>query len=492
MTVGQLPSALLQEEKFGLDLRGWNPESGLRDEPEGADEAVLTVRFSVDDSLEPTWLVMNDRRPEGRVISAKDREALGLVRLGGDIDRHLSWTRGSVLSRQTDKVTEVGRVLAEAHREARDVVRRASLAKLDAVAKRAKQMAEQLGVRAPGEFRPALEAMLTLGGMGPLSLHADDIPVRALGLGSRRLVALALQWMAVKEGAILLVDEVEHALEPHRLRHLLRVLREAPREGRGQVLLTTHSSVAIEELSADELLCVRSGNGITTIKRVSSELQALVRANPEAFLAHRVLVCEGKTELGLCRGLAPVWARANQNLPLAQTGTALALGQGDESARRALQLAGLGYKTALFADSDKPLDPDRAALERDGVTVIQWSGTVATEERVALDLPWSSLQGFLDALIEVRGEESALSAIGSALPGGRSPAGASLDLWRSQGVEEQDIRRALGQAAKRTGAFKRVDLGEQVASLVGPVLPAIDESDLAVKLAQVAAWCYGD
>ena len=311
-------------------------------------------------------------------------------------------------------------------------------------------------------------------------------------MAPRRLVALALQWMAVKEGAILLVDEVEHALEPHRLRHLLRVLREAPGEGRGQVLLTTHSSVAIEELSADELLCVRSENGITTIKRVSSDLQALVRDEPEAFLARRVLVCEGKTELGLCRGLMSFWAEMHEGLPFAHTGTALAVGQGSLSPKRALQLARLDYKTALFADSDKPLDPDPAALGRNGVTVIQWSGNVATEERVALDLPWSSLQGFLDALIEVRGEESALSAVGSALLGGRAPAGASLDSWRDQGLGEEDIRRALGQAAKHTKALKRVELGEQLASVVGPVLPTIAESDLAAKLAQVAAWCYGD
>ncbi|MGH7307236.1 MAG: ATP-dependent nuclease [Candidatus Rokuibacteriota bacterium] len=254
VTVGQLPPALLQEEKFGLDLCGWDAAAGLRD----------------------------------------DREALGLVRLGGDIDRHLSWTRGSILTRQTDSLLEVGRALADAHREAREQVRRASLTKLEQVAKRVEEHAGQLGVKVPGAFRPALEAVLTLGGMGPLSLHAADIPVRALGLGSRRLVALALQWMAVTDGAIVLVDEVEHALEPHRLRHLLRVLKAAPGDGKGQVIFTTHSSVAVEEMAAEQLLAVRCDSGQTTARRLPSDLQALVRGSSEAFLARNVLVCEGR------------------------------------------------------------------------------------------------------------------------------------------------------------------------------------------------------
>jgi energy-coupling factor transporter ATP-binding protein EcfA2 len=492
VTVGQLPPALLQEDSFGLDLRGWNASEGLKDEPEGADEPVLTIRFHVDGSLEPIWRIVNDRRPDGRRISAKDREAFGLVRLGGDIDRHLSWTRGSLLTRQTDSLLEVGRVLADAHRQARELVSNANLTKLATVAERLEERAKQLGVNAPGTFRPGLETMLTVGGMGPLSLHAADIPVRALGLGSRRLVALALQWMAVTEGAIVLVDEVEHALEPHRLRHLLRVLRAAPREGKGQVILTTHSSVAVEEMAADELLSVRCEDGRTSARRVSSDLQALVRGNSEAFLGRNVLVCEGKTEIGLCRGLIPSWAESRQKVPLAQTGTAFALGNGEEAAGRAQKLALLGYRTALFADSDKAIDPDVPSLEQSGVRVIRWAGTVATEKRIALDLPWTALQPFFDLMVEAKGEESVLSAVRKALPGGTAVPGTSIEAWRSDIIDESAIRGALGSAAKATRAFKQVDPGEQLGTLVGASLPAIPASDLSVKLSQVAAWCYGE
>jgi hypothetical protein len=494
VTVGQLPTALLHDDRFGLDLRGWSATDGLRDEPEGVDEPVLTICFRVDDSREPTWRVVNDRRPEGRTILARDREPLGLVRLGGDVDRHLAWTRGSLLTRQTESLAEVGRVLAEAHREARDVVRGAPLAKLQQVAEAVQKQASQLGVRPPGDFRPALESLPTATGSGSLSLHADDIPVRALGLGSRRLVALALQSMAVSQGAIVLVDEVEHGLEPHRLRHLLRVLRAAPSTGQGQVVLTTHSSVAVEEMDARELVTVRSQNGQTTARRLSSDLQGLVRSTAEALLGHNILVCEGKTEIGLCRGLISHWATTHEGLPIAHTGTAFALGWGQTAPTRARQLADLGYRVALFADSDKPIEPNVETLTGAGVHVIQWAQAVSTEERIAADLPWDpALQEFLDLMVVAKGADSVLAAIRKALGDpGAEIVGFSLDAWRNSRVGEADIRRALGVAAKRTDAFKQVDPGQQLGTLVGKYLPAMGGTDLSIKLAAIAAWCYGE
>src|SRR5687768_15970676 len=43
VTVGQLPSALLSDDKYGLEIQGWNSTDGVHDEPEPGDEAVLTV-----------------------------------------------------------------------------------------------------------------------------------------------------------------------------------------------------------------------------------------------------------------------------------------------------------------------------------------------------------------------------------------------------------------------------------------------------------------
>src|SRR5262249_25376912 len=160
---------------------------------------------------------------------------------------------------------------------------------------------------------------------GALELHDGMIPVRSAGLGSRRLATLGIQMHSIPEGAILLVDEVELGLEPHRLAHVLSVLEssakpEAPTAApggsptaaalRGQVFLTTHSSVALRELTASDL-CLVSTGARTTVRAIPDDLQDLVRAAPEALLATRVLLCEGKTEAGICRSLSRAWEAAH-------------------------------------------------------------------------------------------------------------------------------------------------------------------------------------
>src|SRR5690606_31151828 len=52
-TVGELSKALKSDERFGLFIRGWTAAGALRDEPEADDEPVLTVRLTVDATMEP-------------------------------------------------------------------------------------------------------------------------------------------------------------------------------------------------------------------------------------------------------------------------------------------------------------------------------------------------------------------------------------------------------------------------------------------------------
>jgi hypothetical protein len=487
VTVADLPPSLLSEDKYGMYLRGWTGESKLRDEPEDEDESVLTIRFTVDDSLEPAWLVVNKREPDGRHIRARDREALGLARLGNDIDRHLAWMRGSALSRSTDGLEEIGKVVAAAQREARRAVAGADLTKLKTTARKARRAATRLGVRAVGDFHPALDSHLGMGGAGQLSLHEDEIPLRAAGLGTKRLSALALQLLAVKEGAILLVDEVEHGLEPHRLRHLLQVLRNG---SDGQVFMTTHAPVPVAELPAEALYVVRCDKGLTRVRHVSAELQSLVRKEPAALLARRVLVCEGRTELGLCRGLSGPWGDS-RGRPVAHTGTALADGGGSEAPGIAQRLACLGYDTAVLADSDKPLKPDVATLEESGVEVIQWGEGMSTEERIASDVPLAALQECVDYAIDTHGKASIIDAINARLPSTDGLMGDDIATWAKQ-LGEREVRSAIGRAAKKKGWFKQVDRAETVGAIVARVLPGIRRTDLAKKLGRLAEWIYAD
>ena len=117
-TVGQTPDILRSDDKFGLHIRGWS-QAGIRDEPVEGDEAVLSVRLKVDGSLEPEWAVITDRNPEGRIISSRDRQLFGVLRLSSYVDRHLTWNPGTVLFRLTDGMGSLRGILAEAGRAAR-------------------------------------------------------------------------------------------------------------------------------------------------------------------------------------------------------------------------------------------------------------------------------------------------------------------------------------------------------------------------------------
>ena len=355
VTVGELPDQLLSDENIAARLRGWSSVQGLVDEPEDDCEDVLTIRLSADESLEPAWEVVTERELQPLVISWRNRAKLGAAVLGENIERTLSWARGSALTGLTADHEDAAGILAKAHRAAKDAVDRAEKTPLTQAAKKAQDAGQLLGVVSDAEYAPALDSKSVSISGGALSLHEGMIPLRALGLGSARLLSLGIQRAATAMGAILVIDELEAGLEPHRLRRLIRVLRDpsfsssrtVPKTGtppHGQAIATTHSPVAIVELLAKELRIVRSTDRVTNVLQVPEELQGLVRKAPEAFLAKRIVVCEGKTELGLWRSLRDYWQAEHADVPVEYFGTIGVYGEGRTNApRTALELASLGF-----------------------------------------------------------------------------------------------------------------------------------------------------
>ena len=113
--------------------------------------------------------------------------------------------------------------------------------------------------------------------VGGVTLHDGKVPVRRSGLGTRRLLISAIQKELAKHGAITLVDEVEHGLEPHRILHFLKALRLGE-DNKGQVLMITHSPVVVTELEAKELRVVRSyQDGTIRVKKIDDSIQKIVR-----------------------------------------------------------------------------------------------------------------------------------------------------------------------------------------------------------------------
>ncbi len=500
ITVGNCPSGLLKDEKYGLQARGWR-NGGIVDEPDDDCELVLTIRLTIQTDLEPSWVVVTDRHPEGFTITSRDRARFGVVRLGAEVHRDLAWGKGSALSRMTGAV-DVDSVLAEAYRVARAAVAQTQLPSLVDAAEAATRHARQFGVQPANGYTPALDSAAISVTAGALSLHDGYVPVRGAGLGTRRLVALAIQKAIVPDGAILLIDEVEHGLEPHRIRRLLRHLRgtmpggdeQTDHHRHGQVIMTTHSPIVVQELDTDEVRVVRSENGVTRTFTPSADLQGVLRSVPDALLGRRVVVCEGPTEVGLCWGMEDHWKGLHSGESIACHGVVFVDGGGSHAPARAQSLARLGYEVCYFADSDREVNPTVSELLQTGVDVIRWDGAMSTEQRVFFDLPWELLQQALDLAVELNGSESVLASVANRLGLKSTLASPEISSWRDASTTEHRIREALGLASKgkkdRPAWYKRYDRAELLAKIVVKALPTVRNTDLCRKLQSLEDWCY--
>lgn len=490
-TVTDIPNDLMKDTAAGRWLRGVAADGTVHDEPLESDEAALTVRFSVSESLEPTWELIKDAIPEERRFSAHERELLGVASVGTDPEVHLKWIRGSALSKTVDKAEAAG-VLAAAFREARQAVFVNSSDKLNKSAEEAAKLLTGIGGAVLQSPRAGLDpAMMRRG--APLVLHDGDIPANSLGTGSKRLAALALQLAAADSESIVLVDEIEFGLEPHRLLHVLRLLRERQTAGTGQVFVTTHSPLVIEAVKASDLWVTRERGGAVTVMQVPEELdgmrasepQATVRSGASAMLARRVVVCEGKTEVGMCRALVAVWD-AVEEVPMALVGTAVRNGGGSEAARKAQCLAKLGYGTALLVDDDldnanrAAFAADVAAAVADGVVLLRWQPGCSVEEQVIGELPEPALSDLVALRVELAGGADPGASVRDAVAdklgvvagtlGGLDPVA-----WAGQsGKAMSDIRSALALAAKKGEWFKDETRGERFGQVLVANLEGID------------------
>ena len=470
-TLTDIPRSFFKDTKYGLVLHGFDSADGVAVAATGDDEEeyALVIELRVDASLEPVWSVI-DSEDTAHPIRAKDREALGMLRVGEYLDAHLGWSRGSILARVTESGDSVGAVLAEASRKARSSLDLGDLTTLTDAANRVEQAGRSVGAAVRTGLGPHLDVGAVSAGSGALTLHDGSVPLRRAGLGTRRLFAVAMQQDASGESGLTLIDEFEHGLEPHRIRRLLRVLRGAPPEtektGTGQLILTTHSPTVLSELERNEVFVAkRSSDGSLDITCLPDELGYVLNKVPEALLARKVVVGEGATEAGLCRGLDDAWTEELDGDSFAYRGVVVVDGLGGtQPAEIAGRLSKLGYTTALVVDSDATAKTSRAK----DAQVLAWPGGVSTEERLALDLPIEAVRALTTMATSSR-KAGSVRAVRDALAAGLGIKPADLqgdpDEWVDC-VDEDDYRRALGAVAKDKGWFKSVGMGRRLGHLV--------------------------
>lgn len=322
-------------------------------------------------------------------------------------------------------------------------------------------------------------------------MHEGEMPLRQLGLGSRRMLTSGLQRQALSSPHVTLFDEIEFGLEPHRIARLLKHLKD---DASGTYLLATHSPVVLRELTIADLHVTRCISGKTEV--VSTKLPALadllqgkIREGADAFLAAKILVCEGKTEPGLVRGLDEFWITKGK-VSLAYQGVACFPAGGASKIKEVAQgIRALGYDVAVIADSDaqdKFSDADAEQLHDSSITVVMWGGNTSIEERAFLDLPWEAVLKSVDCAVALHGHlDRLLDQVGTQY-------GQGFNRDRAAWTDTPEMRKALGKAAKHKekGWFKRIDLGEQWARVITPYLdqPQIATTDFVTKLGKLRAW----
>ena len=155
--------------------------------------------------------------------------------------------------------------------------------------------------------------------------------------------------------------------------------------------MTTHSPVALRELSGSQLFVTRGSTDKHSVSVVGTDndVQSTIRKFPEAFLARSVIVCEGASEVGFVRGLDQ-YRTARGNDSITAQGTALVDcggGASDQLYSRATTFLSLGYRASVFRDDDKPPTPGiEADFIAQGGEIFAWREGRALEDELVFEL----------------------------------------------------------------------------------------------------------
>lgn len=502
VTIGQLDDDLKNLETYGMYLRGFDASTGTtEDEPGREAEAVLTVQLTVTSDLEATWtLVSNRAKAQGlaRNLSWADRVRIAPTRIGALADYHLGWRRGSVLNRVSEARADAPAALAKAARDARSAFGDDVQDQLGETLGIVSVTARELGIPLGGNIKAMLDAHSVSFSGGTISLHDQEgVPLRGLGIGSTRLLIAGLQRKAAAQSSIALIDELEHGLEPHRIIRLLGSLGAKEAVPPLQVFMTTHSPVALRELSGSQLFVTRRSIDRHHVSSVgtTNDMQSTIRKYPDAFLAKNVLACEGASEVGLIRGLDQYRTAMGQDSITAH-GTALVDCGGstpDSICARGAAFRARGYRSAIMRDSDQlPTTATEVDFTSKGGAVFAWREGRTLEDELFLSLTDVAIRKLLDRAIELHGsaliDEHIKSASQNKLDLERARAESLLD---GLTVESRTI---IGKASrtKKGGWFKSVTWMEDVArDIVGPELA---NADLAFRniVDSLFAWSAND
>ncbi|MDX0426262.1 AAA family ATPase [Sinorhizobium medicae] len=488
LVLGALEDALKTIDAYGDFLRGYDASNNeLEDEPGSGLETTLCLRLTVGQDLEPVWSLESARAAAKGLeknLRWADRERLSPLRLGAGGDSHLAWRRGSLLNKLSDEKPNTSGVLSAAARDARMTFGDKAKDQLKEAIEIVNATAKGLGISVGSTATAMLDIHSVAFGSGSISLHDETgIPLRGMGTGSKRLLTAGLHKEASKSKSIALIDEIETGLEPHRIVRFLKSLGSKDAEPTMQVFATSHSPIALQELSFNQVFIVRHDKpgGKTSVLAAPSDAQGALRATSSSFLAKSVLVCEGKTEIGFVRGIDLFRVEVRDKESVDAAGVSLLDCDGGSETRpfeRAASFQALGYRVAVFIDNDRPIpEAEATAFVERGGALFHWAEGQSIEDAIICSATGSIVLAILEAAERLNPDDFDLldskikSASGGKLNFEDAKSFAEMDCLSSE--QKAWIAKAAGG---KKGWFKDIGRMEALArEVVGPRFEDFDE-----------------
>lgn len=482
-----IPEKFLSENKFGLYVRGLNTQSDeivddvTLEELNGDVIPVLTIKLTVDNSLEPRWVVTNMREQEEKSIRGTDRAHLNCYMISDYVDRHFSWNKGNPLyallkSTNSNGNSDDTNVVIQYLREAKEEIDKNDFENLDKATALIKAQAAELGLDI-SEASTTLDSRELSIKDGRISLHEDTVPFRQKGKGSKRLSSIAIQSVLVRNGGIMLIDEVEQGLEPDRVKQVVRSLKG---HCAGQIFITTHSRDAITELGPEPLLFLLKDKETDDIEKrlftylSNEDVQKTIRACPEAFFAKKVIICEGATEIGICRAMDKWRKRESRDL-MSFKDCAYVDGTGNTIVQRVDEINKVGLKTALFCDSDlTKINEKKDRWKADQISIFDCEDTLCLEQQVFKDLPWDAIKKLIEYVVSNQ-KDGQLEPVRQSVSQKFTSDSSFPSDW--QNTDTEKIRDAMASASivKDNEWFKAIHHGEALGDVIFDHISEIEE-----------------
>ncbi len=460
-----VPDKLLTDAKYGFYKRLLvNGEiiddiSKSGEEPFAEEEDILTIKLVVDDTLQPKWYVVNEREQDDIEISHRDRALLDMFMIADYADNHFSYNKLSplyaLLKKGLDAPDTIEKKLVDVVRQAyQSIASNMSFQEFEKVVLEIKQQALHLGIEFE-DLKTSLEYKGNAYTESNITLHdGQNRPLGMYGKGSKRLLSIAIQLALAKAGGIILIDEIEQGLEPDRIRTIIKKLSQVEQ---GQIFVTTHSRDVVVESKANSIYIMKKDSNF--FHQFEPELQGLLRSQPEAFFARRVILCEGATEYGIIRALDQ-HLQGKDKLGLSARSIAIVDSKGgDNFYQYAIWLKYKGFDVITFNDDDNTaiLSTKKEATNA-GVRMAICDAGNAFEQQLFNDVPWNIVIALAQLAKNILSEEAVVSCLDGIQ---------SISDLNSTIVERQfEIRQKLGTQSKKKGWYKNVTDGENLGELL--------------------------